>query len=349
MRFPLPLLPLLLLAQAAPPAPLDPLRRTEARLRGLAPQVERATVAITFPDSPGTLGSGVVVSEDGFVLTVAHVAGAPGRKAVLLFSDGSRAEAQTQGANALSDCALLKITPEKGAGAQSARKFAFLPLALSANALAPGAWVMAAGHPGGFDAKRGAVLHAGRLVARSQARLETECALAVGDSGGPLVDEEGRVVGLHWAVGGEAKHGFHVACDAIRRNMGRMRKGDRIAADAPATDLGAQFDDEAGGHGAFVMKVAAGSPAEKAGLRAGDVVAAAGIDPLRNAQELAQVLLDVRPGETLPLRVIRDGQVAAGRIVPGEAKAAARDLGFAFGRRKDTAELPATRRITVKP
>jgi serine protease Do len=347
MRFPLPLLPLLLLAQAAPPPALDPLRQAEARLRALAPRVEQATVAITFPDAPGTIGSGVVVSEDGFVLTVAHVAGAPGRKAVLVFADGSRAEAQTLGANALSDCALLKITPKEGAGPP--RKFACLPLALSAGALQPGAWVMAAGHSGGFNAKRGVALHAGRLVARSQVRLETECPLAVGDSGGPLVDEEGRVVGLHWAVGGEAKHGFHVACDAVRRNMARMRKSERIAADATTPDLGAEFGDESHGLGAFIMKVAPSSPAEKAGLRAGDVVTEVGPDPLRNAQELAQVLLDVRPGEALPLRILRGGQVGQGRIVPGEAKADARDLGFVFGRRKDTAELPVTRGISVKP
>ncbi len=202
------------------------LKRVEAKSRAVAARVAGATVGIINLSLEGgrmAEGSGVVVSEDGLILTAGHVIGRPGCDLTVVFSDGRRAAAKSLGAIYARDCGLAAFV--------MAGKWPHVEMGRSDD-IKPGAWCMALGHPGGIQQGRTPPIRLGRVLnSGKDARfLVTDATLIFGDSGGPLFDLDGRVIGIHSNIGANVNQNRHVPIDVFRQQW-----SDLVAAKAIGT------------------------------------------------------------------------------------------------------------------
>jgi serine protease Do len=173
-----------------------------------------ATVGVRIGNSAG---SGVIVSEDGLVMTAGHVVGKPGQDVTFFFHDGKTAKGKTLGMFVTADAGMMKIT--------DAGKYPFVELGTSAD-LKSGTWCVALGHPLGYQPGRPPVVRVGRVLRIREAVIQTDCTLVGGDSGGPLFDLQGRVIGIHSRIAGPTDVNLHVPVDIFRENWDRLLKGD---------------------------------------------------------------------------------------------------------------------------
>lgn len=211
---------LLLLAAALPlqaqPADALTLAQVQQQAQDAAPACIGATVGIIVRDADGSgtgngrgMGSGVVVSEDGLVLSAAHVVLTPGAELIIVLPDGSRVRGETLGVDHDVDAGMARIT--------DAGVYAAVPIA-EADSFAPGDWCLAVGHAGGIQTDRHPPLRLGRVLhlfgdndEEVFGNLVSDCTVISGDSGGPLFDLRGRVIGIHSNIGMRATENRHVA------------------------------------------------------------------------------------------------------------------------------------------
>ena len=273
------------------------------------------------------LGSAVVFTGDGFLLTNAHVVGrAQGGTA--LFSDGTSAPFSVVGADPLSDLAVVR------AGGPTP-----LPAELGeADRLVVGQLVVAVGSPLGLagSVTAGVVSALGRSLptrSGSAARLvedviQTDAALNPGNSGGALADAHSRVVGINTAVAGVGL-GLAVPVNATTRRIisalmqdGRVRRAYLGIVSVPEplpTALQERFGQRSG---LRVAEVVAGGPADRAGLRAGDLLISAGGNPVQKAQDLQRLMFGEAIGQPLAVTVMRNGALVDVIAQPSELVAA---------------------------
>jgi serine protease Do len=303
-------LPLLMLAAAAPALraadTLEELRDREKKVKEVAARVMPCVVAITSADDtkPGS-GSGVVVSKDGLILTAAHVTQATGNDLIIVFPDGRRVKGTSLGANRATDAGMAKIT-ESG-------DWPHVEIG-SSDALHLGDWVIAMGHPGGFNFDRKPPVRLGRVWRRDlDGAMFTSCPLIGGDSGGPLFDLSGKVVGINSSIHGNVDMNRHVAIDTLRfdwdklvkdQTWGKMTFNANLSA-RPIT--GAVFDRESE-HGVAVTEVYDGLPAAKAGLKVGDLITKFDGSDVSTYHALQRLLGRRLAGEKIPVTAQRDGK-----------------------------------------
>jgi S1-C subfamily serine protease len=254
-------------------------------------------------------GSGVVFTEDGFILTNAHVVGR-NASGVADFADGSRAEYLVVGRDTLSDLAVVR--------AQGATP----PPAVLGNAddLQVGQLVVAVGNPLGLagSVTAGVVSALGRSLPVGTGRIiddviQTDAALNPGNSGGALATADGKVVGVNTAVAGVGL-GLAVPVNTTTRRIiatlirdGRVRRAFLGMATTPAPlprPLAARLGRESG---LRVAQVEPRSPAERAGLRAGDLVLSVDRQPVDDAQSVQRLMLADAIGRPLAVTVYRNG------------------------------------------
>jgi S1-C subfamily serine protease len=274
----------------------------------------------------GGAGSGVVFTDDGFLLTSAHVvAGADGGTAA--FSDGTESRFDVVGADPLADLAVLRV---HGSGA---------PLAVLADAdgLRIGQLVVAVGNPMGLagSVTAGVVSGLGRSIPARDGRLvrlidnviQTDAALNPGNSGGALANAAGEVVGINTAVAGYGL-GLAVPINATTRyiisellSSGRVRRAWLGVAGVPvplpppvATRTGQRT-------GLRVVEVVPGSPAGLAGIYLGDLIISAGGRPVDSARALQRLVLGPAIGTRLPLTLLRRGALVDVVAIPTELDA----------------------------
>ena len=261
------------------------------------------------------MGSGFIIDHDGRVVTNNHVVATADEVRIRLV-DGREFVAKVIGTDPATDIALIKIPPHQGET---------LPVVTLGNSdsLRVGDWVLALGSPLGLDftVTAGIVSARGRQLSDRAGALEdfiqTDAAINPGNSGGPLVDLFGQVVGVNRAIAGGPRfvgYGFAVPINLTRRIVSdlmaygyvrRPRLGITVA-NVTAVDAEVYKLDRIAG--AQVKSVEDGSPAARAGLRAGDVVIAMEGRPLENATALTSELVQRKPGDKVRLTIVRGGQ-----------------------------------------
>ncbi|MFG0327149.1 MAG: trypsin-like peptidase domain-containing protein [Phycisphaerales bacterium JB037] len=261
------------------------------------------------------LGSGVIVSGDGFVVTNNHVVAGFDTLTVRLM-DGREFEAEVIGSDRATDLAVLHI---EASGLTPAR-FA------DSDRLLTGEWVLAVGSPFGFASTvtSGIVSAKGRTglgqddADRFEDFIQTDAAINPGNSGGPLVDLEGRVVGINTAIfsrsGGSNGIGFAIPSNMVRtvldaiRAQGRVVRGWLGVEMRDLTPAGIQRYGLEQTGGVYVGRIVEQSPAYEAGLLVGDIITRVDGKPVRDANRLRQMIALAGPGQALPLEVVRNDE-----------------------------------------
>ena len=274
-----------------------------------------------------SLGSAVVFTGDGFLLTNAHVVGR-GQGGTALFSDGTSATFTVVGADPLSDLAVVRAGGPTPPPAELGE----------ADNLVVGQLVVAVGSPLGLagSVTAGVVSAVGRsLPTRSGAAarlvedvIQTDAALNPGNSGGALADAHSRVVGINTAVAGVGL-GLAVPVNATTRRIisaliqdGRVRRAYLGIVSTPEPLPAPLQERFARKSGLRVAEVVADGPAARAGLRTGDLLISAGGQPVQKAQDLQRLMFSEAIGRPLAITVMRNGALVDVIAQPSELVAA---------------------------
>ncbi|WP_217126597.1 S1C family serine protease [Hydrogenophilus thiooxidans] len=266
---------------------------------------------------PSEIGSGVVISADGLIVTNAHVVEQAERVRVRVrFADGTAASAQVIGKDAETDLAVLRLT------APSALSLRPLPFAPD-DSYAVGDIVLAIGHPFGV----GQSVTMGIISALERTELgistfehfiQTDAAINPGNSGGALVDTAGRLVGINTAIfsqsGGNIGIGFAIPGRVVRPVVaalvreGRVRRGWLGVQLEPVVDAGNAAEERGESGGVLITAVLPDSPAQRAGIAKGDILRAVGNRPVHAIAEALDAVAALPPGEKVALTLERNGK-----------------------------------------
>ncbi|MET0396632.1 MAG: trypsin-like peptidase domain-containing protein [Longimicrobiaceae bacterium] len=301
------------------------------------------------PEESG--GSGFLITADGYIMTNNHVV-ERATKIDVIMQDNRRLSAKLVGADPLTDVAVIKVEgrfPATRMGSSEGSRI--------------GEWVLAIGNPlelgttvtsGIISAKGRALGIIGRTAEENgqwaiEDFIQTDAAINPGNSGGPLVNLRGEVIGINSVIasrtGYYSGYGFAIPIDLARRigddliRYGRVRRAVLGVQVRPITPEDAEVYKLPRISGVLVQDFEGDSPAERAGLREGDVIVAVNGQAVEGVGELQRRVTGYKPGETVTLEVIRGGQSRSVRVPLIEASLAAQAT--AAGRTPERAERPA--------
>ncbi len=259
-------------------------------------------------------GSGVVIRSDGLIATNYHVID-QATEVYVIFADGEEIKAEIVGADPLTDLAVLKVAKEG------------LPQATfgDSSKLQVGEIAIAIGNPLGLafqqSVTQGVISATERFIDEAEYRLpfiQTDAAINPGNSGGPLVDLRGEVIGINSAkiiIQGFEGMGFaipsNIARDIVQELIenGRINRpflGVTIDQADPITPETAEEMELPVSHGIIVVEVVSGSPAERAGIKPGDIIFQLAGKDVKSFDGLRQILFDHRPGDKVELKLVRE-------------------------------------------
>src|SRR5246127_1213200 len=266
------------------------------------------------PQAERSLGSGVILDKSGYILTNNHVVDQASKIQVQLSGDTTKYTAKVIGVDEDTDLAVIKI--------DAGKELHFAKLGNS-DGVQVGDWVLAIGSPFGLNATVTAgIISAkdrGGMGRQFQRFLQTDAAINPGNSGGPLVDMAGQVIGINTAIitGSRGYEGVGFALpSSVAINVynqliqqGRVTRG----------SIGVSFQEELGtnaitlkelgaANGVVIMGVEPGSPAEKAGLKGGDVITAVNGKQIKTGNDLVNPIAQAPIGSKVKLGYVRDGQ-----------------------------------------
>jgi len=289
------------------------------------------------PEEPGRgyaqqgLGTGVIVSDDGYIVTNNHVVREADEVSVKLPDDRSF-KAKVVGTDEKTDLAVIKI---EASGLHAAKLG-------DSDALKIGEWVVAAGNPFGLSSTitAGIVSAKGRSnvgIADYEDFIQTDAAINPGNSGGPLVNLRGEVVGINTAIfsrsGGYMGIGFAIPVNMVRTikesliSKGRVVRGLLGAAIQNLNEGLAKSFSFPGTEGVLIGDVAPGGPADQAGLQAGDVITEFDGKKAVNVQKLRAQVAQTDPGTDVPVEAFREGQRKQFKVRIGELDAGTASAG----------------------
>jgi len=300
------------------PQPQPPRGRNRGQQRDNAPVMEGA-------------GTGFVIDKAGYILTNNHVI--EGAETIRVsFEDEARADsfaAKVVGHDVLTDSALLQLT-EMPKHPLTEVKWG------DSDQMQPGDWVMAIGNPFrlGHSVSVGVISGLGRpfggLPQREQPMLQTDAAINPGNSGGPLLNVRGEVIGMNTAIYTDRSSanigiGFATPINALRDLLPQLRNGkvvrgvigvsvsrDRLTDEtAKAFGLGST-------NGAIINQVNPNEPADRAGMQPGDVVVDFNGKPVKDSDSLVAMVVNTKPGTTVPVTVFRNNQRKTLNLTIGE-------------------------------
>jgi serine protease Do len=270
------------------------------------------------------LGSGLIIDDKGYILTNNHVIADADELRVQL-ADGRSFDAEIIGTDPKTDLAVIRLTGDLGE----------LPVARTGNSddLKVAEWVLAIGNPFGLTqtVSAGIVSAKGRSglgIARYESLIQTDAAINPGNSGGPLINLRGEVIGINTAIfsstGGSVGIGFaipvNMASDILDdliagRQVVRGWLGVSIRNLTP--EMAEAFEYE-GTEGALVEEVVEGSPAEKAGVKAGDIIMEYDGKKVATNDNVSQRVAATKPGNRTVMKVWRDGKTVTIRVKIGD-------------------------------
>jgi serine protease Do len=320
------------------PENLADLKDIEDHVKEVLAKVIPCTVGLRVG---GASGSGVIVSEDGLILTAAHVSGQPGRDVTVIMPDGTTHRGKTLGGNETIDSGMAKIIDEG--------KWPFVEMGKSAD-MKKGDWCIVTGQPGGFRPGRSPVVRYGRIVdlnlTTPAAYIRTDNTLVGGDSGGPLFDMYGRVIGIHSRIGGNGPNSItqniHVPVDTYRDTWERLVKAERwgsgiggggrggrggrggpggpggqggrgnqpVNPDEPEYGMTVRPHDA----GCEITLVTPGSAAERAGLKIDDVIKKYDGKAVTTVDAFVEDLKKRKPDDEVTLEILRGTQTLTIKI-----------------------------------
>jgi serine protease Do len=274
------------------------------------------------------LGSGFLISGDGYILTNNHVV-AKADKIRVKLAGGREYDAAVKGQDANTDIALIKIDPPDGIS---------LPVVKLADSdkLRVGDGVFAIGNPFGLEhtVTAGIVSAKGRVIGSGPYDnfIQTDASINPGNSGGPLFNLDGEVIGINTAIVAQGQGiGFAIPINIAKemfedlKTKGRVVRGWLGVAVQEITQEIAENLKLTEPRGALVGNVMKGEPAEKAGIQTGDIIVAIDGRNIRDVQELLRTVAAIPVGKTVTIAVIRNGQE--------------KNLELTVGERKDTREM----------
>ena len=266
------------------------------------------------------LGSGFIISPDGYIVTNDHVAGNAVRITVTM-TGGKRLKAQLVGTDPLTDVSLIKVDADN------------LPYVTLGNSddIVIGEWAIAFGNPFGlFDINDKPTVTVGVISSTGMnlghinnhfysSMIETDAAINGGNSGGPLVNSRGHVIGMNTLIytGGQSTtfvgYGFAIPINRIKKVVADLRKKGKVVRDiwkgfdAQAVDARiARYFGLTSVRGIIVSEVEVGGPAAKAGLKVGDIILQVNGQEIDSGDDLTQILIDASPGDVLTMKVYRE-------------------------------------------
>jgi len=293
-----------------------------------------------------SLGSGVVVDRSGYILTNNHVVEKATRVQVKFNGDPTEYEAKVIGTDAATDVAVLKVDRPHLVAAKIG----------NSDAVQVGDWAVAIGSPFGFQA----TVTAGIISAKSrdipggdtmtsgfQHFLQTDAAINPGNSGGPLLNINGEVIGINTMIasrsGGYQGIGFALPINTAVKIYNQIIKTGKVTRGSIGIQFSADEDRNhelvkgyGGTQGIFVTHVEGGGPADKAGLKEGDIIVALDGKPVNRGQDLMDHVADASVGEGMKIAVLRNGKKEEFNVIIGDrAKVFANTFG---GQRSESSE-----------
>lgn len=277
----------------------------ESKIRSILPVIKSAVVSIESSDGAG---SGVIVSEDGLVLTAAHVIGKRGEKMMVTLAGGRKKNAVSKGGSELSDAGMLQLEKNE--------RYPYVPLAKQGSS-APGQWCLALGHPNGFNQERGMVLRAGMILEKKDETLQTNCRLLGGDSGGPLFNLRGEVIGIHSRISKNSDENYHTTIESFLSNWNYFLSEEILLLKniQSAGFLGVMCEQSK--RGLRIMEVIPHSEADQMGLLANDELLRLDSIPLDTREKLTILISEKSPGEIVTLDFMRGSREIAVQIQLG--------------------------------
>ncbi len=263
------------------------------------------------PGGGTAVGSGFVISEDGYVVTNNHVV-KDAATVKITFQGGKEYDAKVIGTDPKTDLALLKI--------KSDTKFDYVPL--STHDAKVGDWVMAVGNPFGL----GGTVTAGIVSARGRDIgsgpyddfLQIDASINKGNSGGPSFNLEGEVIGVNSAIfspsGGSVGIGFAIPASIVKQVITDLKSNGAVTRGYLGVQIQPVTQDIADSlgldkaEGAIVSALSEKSPAAKAGLKQGDTILKAGDHVIEDAKALSRAVAEMKPGTTVPVEIVRAGK-----------------------------------------
>jgi serine protease Do len=302
------------------------------------------------PQRQNGLGSGFIIDRDGTILTNYHVVDGA-QKIVVKLSDGRSFDAKVLGKDQKTDIAIIKI----GAGQD-------LPAAALGDSerLEVGEWVMAIGNPFGLDhtVTSGIVSAKGRHIGAGpyEDYIQTDASINPGNSGGPLINLRGEVVGINTAIfsqsGGNIGIGFAIPTNLVKELLPNLKDNGKVVrgylgvtiqkvTPEIAESLGMKQSS-----GALVADVAKAGPAERAGIKSGDVIVEFNGKEIKDSGELPLQAARTAPGKQSQLKILRNGKeltlpLTVGEFHEREVVAAAENGGLGIAVQPVTASMAA--------
>ncbi|KGF68223.1 serine peptidase [Hoeflea sp. BAL378] len=261
---------------------------------------------------PVSQGSGFFISEDGFLVTNNHVV-EDGSAFTVIMDDGTELDAKLVGRDSRTDLAVLKV--------EEARKFTYVDFADDSK-VRVGDWVVAVGNPFGLGGSvtAGIVSARGRDIGAGPYDdfIQVDAAVNRGNSGGPTFNLNGEVIGINTAIfspsGGNVGIAFAIPASTARTVIADLMKDGSVERGwlgvqiQPVTEDIAESLGLEGQDGALVAEPQPDTPADKAGIKAGDVVTAVNGDTVKGPRELAKMIAAFDPGETVDISIWRNGK-----------------------------------------
>ncbi|MFC5300235.1 trypsin-like peptidase domain-containing protein [Azospira restricta] len=283
------------------------------------------------------LGSGVIVSDEGYVLTNYHVVEMADAMEVAL-NDGRKLRAKVVGADPETDLAVLRIVADKANG--KAEDLRLTPITFGQiDNVRVGDVVLAIGNP--FGVGQSVTMGIVSALGRSQLGIntfenfiQTDAAINPGNSGGALTDAAGNLIGINTAIysrsGGSLGIGFAIPVSTARNVMEQIIQTGSVTRGwigVEAQEITPELAENFGlpdTRGALIAGVVRGSPADGGGIRPGDVLLAVDGKPVNNPQGMLDLIAALKPGEAVPFKLRRDKAVVDAQVKIGKRPAATR-------------------------